>query len=122
MPNQSEGEQAAREGLRQSVSKNRMQVELAQETISIVRHEVRAAIKDGMSDMMSQANMEKFWGVGVSMLQRQAAVKTGTFVGGVAMGILRKGLIFTILGGLVYAIGGWTALATLWKALIKFDT
>jgi len=117
----SAGEQAARDALRKSVERNRMQVDLAQETIAVIRHEIRDCVKEVITDALSEGNAEKFWAVGLTMLRRQTAEKTGTFVGGMAMALLRRGIIFMILGGVVYAIGGWTALAALWKSLASHD-
>jgi len=68
MANQSPGEQEARESLRQSVARNRTQVELAEETMLLIRREIHDSFKRNMENTMSQANIEKFWLVGMSLL------------------------------------------------------
>ena len=119
MSTQSPGEQAARESLHQSVGRSRREgAMLADETISMLRSEIRMAINEGIQDQLTEENFAKFWDVGLRSLQNQAAQRTGLIVGGLLAGMLKKGALFVILGGIVYAVGGWTALAALFKALL----
>lgn len=66
---------------------------------------------------MTEENATKFWLAGINALQRHAAENTGKLVLGGLASLLRRGAVFILLGALVYALGGWTAIATFWKAL-----
>jgi len=52
-------------------------------------------------------------------LQRQATDHAGRFVLGGSWGLVRNAGMFLTLGGIVYAIGGWSALAGLAKTLFS---
>lgn len=91
---------------------------LSEETAAHMRDLMREAVREGLREALSDEAVERFWTSGLSMLQRQAAQQTGRFVLGGLAGIMRKAGMFLVLGGVVYAIGGWTALATLAKAVL----
>jgi hypothetical protein len=54
---------------------------------------------------------------GFRALQEEAQANTGRFVLRGLIGLVKKLSTFVVLGGMVYAIGGWTALGKLWHAL-----
>lgn len=78
---------------------------------------MRDAVREGVRELVTEDNMHRFWGAGVTMLQAQATQHAGRFVLGGLLGLARKAALFLLLGGLVYAFGGWSALAALVKAL-----
>jgi hypothetical protein len=111
-------EQALREALRESVAANKLEVRLASETIELLRSEIARAVSVAVTAALSEAwnekGAERFWTVGFSMMRARTAEQTGTFVGKSLLAILR----FVALGLIVYAAGGWTALAVWSKSLI----
>lgn len=93
------------------------EVRLTNETLLHLETRIAAAVKNGISEAMNEDNAEKFWTAGATVFRRQATEHTGKFVIGGLMGLLRKFGLFIVLGGIVYAFGGWGALATLFKTL-----
>jgi hypothetical protein len=92
------------------------EVRLTESTIDFLEQKMRTAVSDGIKTAMTDEAAEKFWSTGLAVLQRQATQKTGQLVGGAVLGLAKKAMLFMVLGALVYSIGGWTALAALWKA------
>lgn len=66
---------------------------------------------------MTEDNATKFWLAGINALQRHATENTGRFVLGGLLGLLRRAAVFVLLGAIVYAVGGWTAIASFFKAI-----
>lgn len=95
------------------------EVRLKEETLQHMQSLMRDAVRDGVSDLMTQETIERFWAGGLTMLQQQATQHAGRFVLGGLWGLLSKGVVFVLLGGLVYKLGGWTALAALFKAVFS---
>lgn len=75
------------------------------------------AVKDGLQSVLNEQTAEAFWAAGFNVLQRNATQHAGRFVIGGLWGLMRKMSLFLMLGGIVYAIGGWSALAGLFKTL-----
>lgn len=95
------------------------EVRLKEETLQHMQGLMREAVRDGVRDLVTQETIEQFWAGGVNMLQKQATEHAGRFVLGGLWGMARKASLFLALGGLVYAIGGWTALAKLFNAVFS---
>lgn len=93
------------------------EVRLTNETLIHLETRIAAAVNKGISDAMNDENAEKFWSAGAKVFRKQATEHTGKFVIGGLMGLVRKVGLFVVLGGIVYAFGGWGALATLFKTL-----
>lgn len=66
---------------------------------------------------MTEDNATKFWLAGINALQRHATENTGKLVLGGLLGLLRRAVVFVLLGAIVYAVGGWTAIASFFKAI-----
>lgn len=117
---------SARDALRESVETNRAQQALTDESRVLLtalireemRNEMRLAVTEGIAAAMTEEAAEAFWRTGLSVLQRQATQHTGQIVGGAVLALLKRGALFLLLGGIVYAIGGWSALAGLGKFLL----
>lgn len=75
-----------------------------------------AAISDALSKTMSEETALRFWMAGIRALQEHAAEHTGRWLLGGVWAIAQKLMLFMLLGGVVYAIGGWSALAKVWDA------
>lgn len=75
------------------------------------------AVKDGLQSVLNEQTAEVLWAAGFNVLQRQATQHAGRFVLGGLWELFRKLGLFLVLGGIVYAIGGWSALAGLFKTL-----
>jgi hypothetical protein len=98
-----------------------VEVRLTDETISYLDQRIADAVRVGISQALQEAltkdTAQKFWSAGFEMLQEQASVHAGRFVVGGLWGLIRKASMFLVLGGVVYAIGGWAGLAKLWHIL-----
>lgn len=97
------------------------EVRLTNETIDylkqITNEAVKNGIKDGLKEAINEETASAFWAAGFNALQKQATNHAGRFVIGGITGIFSKLFTFLALGGLVYAIGGWAALAKMWHGL-----
>lgn len=95
------------------------EVRLQQETIDYMRQMMQEAVADAIKGAMTEETAARFWAAGLTVLQRQATQHAGRMVLGGLSGLLRKGAIFVVLGGVVYAVGGWGLLAKLAKLLFS---
>jgi hypothetical protein len=111
------GESAAREALRQSVARNRIEVCLATETIELIRSEVRAAMQQGIDQAMTAERARAFWAIGLEMLQQQARISAGRFVIDGIWTMLKKIFWIAIFLAAVYALGGWSLMVSIWKVM-----
>jgi hypothetical protein len=96
-----------------------MEVRLTNETIKYLREQMRDAVEEAMKSAMNEDTARAFWGAGLKVLQEQAAEHAGRFVLGGLWGLVRKLSTFLLLGGIVYAVGGWQALVGLFKVLFS---
>lgn len=95
------------------------EVRLTDETIVYLEERIGAAVSNGIKNAMTEDTAAAFWAAGLSVLQRQATDHAGRFVLGGLWGLARKASLFLMLGGIVYALGGWSALAALAKAIFS---
>lgn len=93
------------------------EVRLTDETGAWLEAKMAAAVREGIKGAMTEETAVAFWAAGLTVLQKQATQHAGRFVLGGLWGMARKASLFLALGGIVYAIGGWAALATLFKTL-----
>lgn len=93
------------------------EVRLTDETIEYLETRIAAAVEKGIKWSMTEDTAAAFWVAGLNVLQEQASEHAGRFVLGGLWGLLRKASLFMMLGGIVYAIGGWSAMAALFKAI-----
>lgn len=93
------------------------EVRLKEETLQHMQSLMREAVRQGVQDLVTERTIEQFWAGGLNMLQKQATQHAGRFVLGGLWGLARKASLFILLGGMVYAVGGWTALAALFKTV-----
>lgn len=93
------------------------EVRLTDETIEYLETRIAAAVGQGIKGAMTEETAAAFWLAGLTVLQKQASQHAGRFVLGGLWGLVRKASLFFMLGGVVYALGGWGALAALFKAL-----
>lgn len=93
------------------------EVRLADETIAYLEERIAAAVGDGIKTAITEDTAVAFWSAGLAALQKQATQHAGRFVLGGIWGLLRKASLFFLLGGIVYAVGGWAALAALAKTI-----
>ena len=95
------------------------EVRLTDETIAYMEERIAAAVGSGIKSAMTEDTAAAFWAAGLSVLQKQATQHAGRFVLGGLVGVVRKLGLFLTLGGIVYAMGGWSALAALFKILFQ---
>ena len=93
------------------------EVRLTDETGAWLEVKMAAAVREGIKGAMTEETAAAFWAAGLEVLQKQATQHAGRFVLGGLCDLARKASLFIALGSIVYAIGGWNALATLFKAL-----
>lgn len=93
------------------------EVRLTPEMNEFLERKMTAAVRAGIAEAVNEEMAERFWIVGLQVLQRRTSEHAGRFVVGGLIGVLRKLAMFLALGGMVYAIGGWQALAGLAKLL-----
>lgn len=98
---------------------NPQEVRLTDETINYLNERIAEAVARGIKGAITEDTAKAFWSAGFTVLQDQAAEHAGRFVIGGLWGLARKVSMFLILGGVVYAIGGWAGLAALFKALFS---
>jgi len=92
-------------------------VTLMPETIALLEDRMSHAVAAGIQSAMTEDAARQFWAAGFRALQEEAQTHTGRFVLGGLIGLVKKLITFVALGGMVYAIGGWTLLGKLWHAL-----
>lgn len=95
------------------------EVRLTDETIQYLEDRIASAVGTGIKNAMTEDTAAAFWAAGLTVLQRQATDHAGRFVLGGLWGLARKAGLFLMLGGIVYALGGWSALAALAKAIFS---
>lgn len=93
------------------------EVRLTDETIAYLEERIAAAVGNGIKTAITEETAVAFWSAGLAALQKQATQHAGRFVLGGIWGLLRKASLFFMLGGVVYAVGGWAALAALAKTI-----
>lgn len=95
------------------------EVRLTDETIAYLEARIAAAVGNGIKTAITEETAVAFWSAGLAALQKQATQHAGRFVLGGIWGLLRKASLFFMLGGIVYALGGWAALAALAKTIFS---
>ena len=93
------------------------EVRLTDETIAYLEERIAAAVGNGIKTAITEETAVAFWSAGLAALQKQATQHAGRFVLGGIWGLLRKASLFFMLGGVVYAVGGWAALAAMAKTI-----
>lgn len=99
-----------------------VEVRLTKETIDYLDTRIEVAVQSGIRSAITEETAKRFWAAGLSVLQDQASTHAGRFVLGGLWGLVRKVSMFLMLGGIVYAIGGWAALLKLWHVIFASGT
>lgn len=94
-------------------------VHLTDATISRLEQLMVASVRTAIRESLTEETAEAFWNAGLKVLQKQATNHAGRFVIGGLWGLMRRASMFLVLGGVVYAIGGWSALAGLAKTIFS---
>jgi len=93
------------------------EVRLDDATVRAIEERIASAVSKAVRDSITEETATAFWTAGFDALQRHATQHAGRFVIGGLFSVAKRMGLFLTLGGLVYAVGGWTALSTLFKAL-----
>lgn len=116
-----QAEDNLRATLAASVATNKAAVQRTDEDrvllTSMLRDEMRIAVAEGVRAAMTQEAAIEFWTTGLTVLQEQARQAAGGWVMSGLGALLKKIALFMLLGGIVYALGGWTALLGFAKLL-----
>lgn len=94
-------------------------VRLTDKTLAHLETLMAASVRRAIHESLTEETAERFWGAGLRVLQKQATDHAGRFVIGGIWGLMRRASMFLVLGGVVYAIGGWSALAGLAKTIFS---
>jgi hypothetical protein len=100
-------------------SKTSDTVRLTDTTLVHLETLMTTAVQKGINDAINEELAERFWSAGLKVLQRQATDHAGRFVLGGLWSMLQRLSMFVVLGGVMYAVGGWTALAGLFKTIFS---
>ena len=93
------------------------EVRLRQETLDHLEEKIAQAVRKGIKGAANEETAAAFWGAGIDLLRKQATERAGQAVIGGLWGLMQRVMLFLFLGGLVYSVGGWSALATLFKTV-----
>ena len=93
------------------------EVRLSEDTVRYLESRMTESVAKVMRDAMTEEAAAAFWMVGLNVLQKSASDHAGRLVIGGLWGLARKLATFMMLGGIVYAVGGWSALDTIAKAI-----
>lgn len=93
------------------------EVRLTEATFVELESRIALAVQTGIKGAITEETAAQFWLAGFDALQHHAAEHAGRFVLGGLWGLVRKLSLFLALGGVIYAVGGWSALAALAKTL-----
>jgi hypothetical protein len=121
MPETPSSADQAAAALRASVAINHGQQVLTEESrlllADLLEERVRIGVAEGISAAMTEQAAEMFWSKGLEVMQRQAKAKAGGFLLEGALAAGKKALWIGAFLLLVYGIGGWTLLKTVWAAI-----
>ncbi len=83
---------------------------------------VKGKTKEALSEAIREAMRDKdacavFWGSAGDALMNYGQQQTGKLVIGGIKGVVSRLGMFMVLGLIVYSVGGWAALAAVWKAI-----
>ena len=81
------------------------EVRLRQETIDHLAEKMAEAVTAGIAEAITN-------------LESQATQRVGGFVLGGVAGLIKRAVIFLMLGSIVYAVGGWEGLAVMFKKFV----
>lgn len=95
------------------------EVRLTDATIDYLEERMTNAVRVGLKEALTEDTARMFWGAGVEMLQKEARDQAGRFVIGSLAALAKRVFIFMTLVGIVYALGGWSALAALAKTMFS---
>lgn len=91
------------------------EVRLRTETIDHLEAKIAQAVRDGIKGAMNEETAAAFWGAGLMLLRKQATERAGQAVIGGLWALCTRAVMFFFLGGLVYSVGGWSALAEFFR-------
>lgn len=92
--------------------------DLSEEDLLNIRNEVKVAMAEWVKeDLFTKEHMEIFWAGAFDVLQNKAQIHTGKFVVSSISSLFNKIAVFLLLGGLIYAVGGWSAMVGYFRSL-----
>lgn len=75
---------------------------------ALMKESVAEGIKEALKD---EETVNAFWDSAFRALSTRAQTHTGKVILGGAVGTIKRVAVFTLLGFIVYSVGGWTALS-----------
>jgi len=76
--------------------------------------DISKAMRDGF---VAALHDDATWAAAAKGIRTSAHREAGNILVGALSGVLKKALMFSVAGLLVYWIGGWSALAAVWSAM-----
>lgn len=77
----------------------------------------RGLVKAFRELVTDDESLQHFWLGGLAAIRSEATKQTGKFVLSSLGALAGRLFFFVLVGSFIYALGGWTALATAWKAI-----
>lgn len=97
------------------------EVRLSDETIAYLESRIAEGVRKGMSSGLSDAITEEAAGkimkTFITAVQKNANDHAGRVVLGGLWGMTKRAAGFVLMGSLVYAVGGWSAIAGMAKVV-----
>lgn len=81
---------------------------------AMLRDEMRVAVSEGIESVLTS---ELMWAKVFEVLQKQATERTGRWVLGGLTTMAKKAVWLSVFALMVYSIGGWALLKTVWTAM-----
>jgi hypothetical protein len=122
------GAAAARAGMSESMERNRVDVGLASETISLLRSEIRLGLTDGIREGIKAAVedddlTEAFFAAGMRAMRKQATVTTGKVVLDGFGSLFTRFFWLWVFFIALWSLAGWDGVKALglgvWRIVVK---
>lgn len=125
---QTPGHAAAAAALRQSVEINRREVQLASETIAVLRSEIHLAVSHGIRDAVRAAVhedniddtkrlIEQLFGIAGGLIKSRGKEHAGGWLFGLVWAGAKQAFLFVLFSALIYKVAGASALLSFWSML-----
>lgn len=117
------GENEARDALKQSVEKNRNEVRLAAETMLVLRGEIRdeislrmpEAVADGIQRVLTTENAERLFNTFFEVMHKKTREGAGDLAIGGIKSVAKWGGLALMGVGVIFYFGGWAGLKLAWS-------
>ena len=121
------GHQAAKASLEASANEARRhpgplpepRVRLHADDLELVRSEMKAAVRDGLQEVLTKEKLTEFWRIGMDVLHEKATISTGRFVLNGLKAMVLRGWWVIVLIVAMWSLGGWQFVINVAKAYLS---